>query len=50
MVMLRMLYTLALRNLLKHKLFSFINVTGLAIGLSSCLLILLYVADELSFD
>ncbi len=38
------------RNLLKHKGFSFINITGLAIGLSCFLLIALYVADELSYD
>ena len=38
------------RNLLKHKLFSVINIFGLAIGLASCLLILLFVRDESSFD
>lgn len=40
----------AWRNLLKNKIFSFINVIGLAIGLSCFLLIVLYVTDELSFD
>jgi len=41
---------IALRNLLKHKGYSAINVLGLAIGLTSCLLIFLYVMDEFSFD
>jgi putative ABC transport system permease protein len=40
----------ALRNLLKHKAYSSINIFGLAIGMTSCLLIFLYVVDELSFD
>ena len=40
----------ALRNIGKHKTFSFINVTGLAMGLSVCMLMLLWVHDELSFD
>lgn len=39
-----------LRNLRKHKAFSLINVMGLAIGVACCLLILLFVADELSYD
>ncbi len=38
------------RNLVKNKAYSFINITGLAIGLSSFLLIALYVMDELSYD
>lgn len=41
---------IAWRNLLKNKTFSFINITGLAIGLSCFILIALYVADELSYD
>lgn len=41
---------IALRNLLKHKLFSFINIAGLAVGMTSCLLIVLYVWDELSYE
>ena len=40
----------ALRNLLKHKLYSFINIGGLAIGLACAILISLWVRDELSFD
>ncbi|NIM90606.1 MAG: FtsX-like permease family protein [Candidatus Aminicenantes bacterium] len=41
---------IALRNFLKHKGFSFINVFGLAIGVTCCLLIVLYVLDEVSYD
>ncbi|MCI0696534.1 ABC transporter permease [candidate division KSB1 bacterium] len=41
---------IALRNLLKHKGYSFINIFGLAVGLTCCILILLFVQDELSFD
>jgi putative ABC transport system permease protein len=40
----------AWRNLLKNKVFSFINILGLAIGLSCFLLISMYVLDELSYD
>jgi putative ABC transport system permease protein len=40
----------ALRNLLKHKGYSFINVIGLALGMACCLMILLWVIDELSYD
>lgn len=40
----------ALRNLLKQKGYSVINILGLAIGMTSCLLIFLYVVDELKFD
>src|SRR5688500_16284023 len=40
----------AFRNLWKSKGFSAINIAGLAIGLATCLLIILYVLDELSFD
>lgn len=38
------------RNLLKNKGYSFINIFGLATGFASCLLILLFVFDELSYD
>src|SRR5882672_6807707 len=41
---------LAFRNLLKHKIFSFINIAGLSIGLASCIIIGLYAYTELSFD
>jgi putative ABC transport system permease protein len=40
----------AWRNILRKKGFSFINITGLAIGMTVCLLILLFVQYELSYD
>ncbi|MES2107390.1 MAG: ABC transporter permease [Bacteroidota bacterium] len=40
----------AFRGLMKNKGFTFINVFGLALGLATCLLIVFYVFDELSFD
>ena len=41
---------IAWRNLVKNKIFSFINIIGLASGLTCFILIALYVADELSYD
>ena len=41
---------IALRVIKKHKGYSFINITGLAVGIACCVLILLWVQDELSFD
>ena len=40
----------AYRNLKRHKIYSFINVFGLAVSLAACWLIVLYITDELSFD
>ncbi len=40
----------AFRNLSKNKFYSSINIIGLAVGLATCLLIFLYVTDELSYD
>ena len=40
----------SIRKLLKDRFYSLINVSGLAIGLASCLLIILYIHDELSYD
>jgi putative ABC transport system permease protein len=40
----------AFRNLRKNKLYSGINIFGLAIGLASCLLIGIYITNELSYD
>src|ERR1700742_1100319 len=40
----------AFRNLMKNKGFTFINVFGLTLGLATCLLIVFYVFDELSYD
>src|SRR4051794_20059088 len=41
---------LALRSLVKNKVFSLINVFGLAIGLTCCLLISMYIYHEFSYD
>ncbi|MFC2164583.1 FtsX-like permease family protein [Acidobacteriota bacterium] len=41
---------ITLRNLVKHKGYSFINIAGLAFGIACTILILLWVKDELSFD
>lgn len=48
--MLRSYIKIALRNFRKNKLFSLLNITGLAIGMAACLLILQYVSFKLSFD
>lgn len=41
---------IAFRNLWRNKGYSFINIFGLAVGLASCIIILLYVTHELSYD
>src|ERR1700730_5573657 len=41
---------IAVRNLRKYKFISFINLFGLTVGLTCCLLILTYIVNELSFD
>ena len=48
--MIKTFFRLASRNILKHKGFAFINIFGLAVGLTSSLLILLWVLDELSYE
>ena len=48
--MLKNYFKIAYRSLLKHKGFTFINLMGLAVGMACCLLIGLYVQDELSYD
>ena len=48
--MLRNYLKIALRNLLKYKAYSLINILGLAVGITACMMILLYVNDELSYD
>ncbi|NBP68064.1 MAG: ABC transporter permease [Cytophagia bacterium] len=48
--MLRNYFTIALRNLRKHSFYSFINVAGLSVGISVCLVILLFVLNELQYD
>ena len=43
-------FKIALRNFLRHKAYTFINIAGLAIGIACCIMILLWVQDELSYD
>ena len=40
----------ALRNIARHKLYSFINIAGLGLGLACAIFIILFVRDELSYD
>ncbi|MEP7142390.1 MAG: ABC transporter permease [Ferruginibacter sp.] len=48
--MVKSYFTTAWRNIRKNKVFSFINIAGLAIGMAACLLILQFVNFELSYD
>ena len=48
--MIKNYFLIALRNLRKNRIFSLINVAGLSIGLTCCILIALFVHDELNFD
>jgi putative ABC transport system permease protein len=48
--MLKNYFKVAFRNLYRHKVFSFINIAGLAAGMACTVLILLWAEDELSYD
>ncbi|HEY3430372.1 MAG TPA: ABC transporter permease, partial [Cyclobacteriaceae bacterium] len=48
--MLKNYFKIAIRSLVKNSTYSFINIGGLAVGLASSILILLWVADEYSYD
>jgi putative ABC transport system permease protein len=48
--MLRNFFKTAIRNLVRHKAFSFINIIGLSIGLAAFIMIAMWVFDELSYD
>ncbi|MFQ5629060.1 MAG: ABC transporter permease, partial [bacterium] len=48
--MLKHYLKIATRNILKYKTYSFINVFGLAVGIACCILVFLFVQDELQFD
>lgn len=48
--MLKNYFKIAVRNLKKHTGFSIINISGLSIGLACCMLIAIYIKDELSYD
>jgi putative ABC transport system permease protein len=49
-IMLKNYLKVALRNIKRQKGYAFINISGLAIGMAACLMILLWVHDELNFD
>jgi putative ABC transport system permease protein len=48
--MLKNYLKIAVRNLTRNRVFSLINIAGLALGLTCCMLIVLYTKDEVSFD
>ncbi|HEY1018299.1 MAG TPA: ABC transporter permease, partial [Sediminibacterium sp.] len=48
--MIRNYFKIAWRTLMKNKVFSFINIFGLSIGLACCMLITLYLNNEMSYD
>lgn len=48
--MIRNYFKIAWRNLVKNKVFSFINILGLTVGITCCMLITLYVLHEVSYD
>ncbi len=48
--MLKNYLTIAIRNLLKYKVYSFINILGLAVGIACCLFIFLFIGHELNYD
>src|SRR3954465_3590193 len=48
--MFRNFFKTAFRNLLRNKIYAFINIAGLSIGLACAMLIILYVKDEVSYD
>jgi putative ABC transport system permease protein len=48
--MLKNYLKVAVRNVMRHKVLSFINISGLALGMAACLMILQYVGFELSYD
>ncbi len=43
-------FKVAIRNILKHKFFSAINIFGMTVGITACFFIILYISDELSYD
>ncbi|MEO6218915.1 MAG: hypothetical protein ABIO81_00700 [Ginsengibacter sp.] len=48
--MIKNYFNIAFRNLMKYKFISFINLFGLTVGLTCCLLITTYILNELSYD
>jgi len=50
MVMFKNYVKIAFRNIKRHKIYSFINIAGLSLGTAACILIILYLHFELSYD
>src|SRR5688572_20059702 len=48
--MLRNYIKIALRNMSRDKAYSFINIFGLSVGVTCCLLLALYIQDEMTYD
>lgn len=48
--MLKNYLTIALRNISRHKGYTFLNVAGLAVGIASCIIIFFFIRNELSYD
>jgi putative ABC transport system permease protein len=48
--MLKNYFTIAFRNLLRNKSYTFINVAGLTLGITTCIIIFLIIKREVSFD
>lgn len=49
-IMFKSYLVVAIRNLRKHKSYTLLNISGLAVGMAACVLMLLYVQDERSYD
>jgi putative ABC transport system permease protein len=49
-LMIRNYLTIAWRHLKRHAFYSFINITGLAVGVAACIVIVLFVLEELNYD
>src|SRR6478735_1084750 len=50
LTMLKNYFNIAIRNILKHRVFSFINIFGLAVAMSICMGIIMLVADQMMVD
>ncbi len=50
MVMLKNYLKITLRNMRRHKVYSFINISGLAVSMACCMMILMYIRFETSYD
>ncbi len=49
-MMLKNYFKIAFRNLIRHKGYAAINISGLAVGIAACLVLFLVVSYELSYD